>query len=199
MPIERKTLDWGYECKSMDEEQRIIRGMATTPNPDRVGDVVEPLGLKFAPEIPLFLYHHQDKSVGVARLGAPTKKGVPFEAQILKVPEPGALRDRADEAWQMVKYGLIRAVSIGFQPVYELIEQLKSGGLRYPQSEVLELSLAPIPMNADARITLFKQLDTKSQAALGRTTRKGISLLVTSPGASGILVAHPGAVKLIPR
>jgi hypothetical protein len=33
--------------KAVEEDQRIIRGMATTPSPDRVGDIVEPLGVKF--------------------------------------------------------------------------------------------------------------------------------------------------------
>jgi hypothetical protein len=31
--------------KAVQEDQRIIRGTATTPEPDRVGDIVEPLGV----------------------------------------------------------------------------------------------------------------------------------------------------------
>jgi hypothetical protein len=36
-----------------DKDQRIIRGVATTPQPDRMGDIVEPLGVKFKNPMPL--------------------------------------------------------------------------------------------------------------------------------------------------
>ena len=35
------------EVKQVDDDARIIVGTATTPSPDRVGDIVEPLGVKF--------------------------------------------------------------------------------------------------------------------------------------------------------
>src|SRR5690606_24123405 len=61
------------EIKTVDTDQRTISGIATTPEPDRVGDIVDPLGAKFAPEIPLLWQHKHDKPVGVAKLGKPTK------------------------------------------------------------------------------------------------------------------------------
>lgn len=41
------------QVKSFDSERRTIKGIATTPTPDRVGDIVEPKGVKVAAEIPL--------------------------------------------------------------------------------------------------------------------------------------------------
>ena len=41
------------DIKQVDEDQRMIRGVATTPEPDRAGDIVEPLGIKFRNPIPL--------------------------------------------------------------------------------------------------------------------------------------------------
>ena len=41
------------EIKTVSDDQRIITGTATTPSPDRVGDVVEPLGVKFKNPLPL--------------------------------------------------------------------------------------------------------------------------------------------------
>ena len=35
------------EIKQVDEDARIITGMATTPTPDRLQDVVEPRGAQF--------------------------------------------------------------------------------------------------------------------------------------------------------
>jgi hypothetical protein len=40
------------EIKSVDEEKRIIRGVATTPTVDRVGDIIDPLGVKFDNPLP---------------------------------------------------------------------------------------------------------------------------------------------------
>ena len=37
------------ETKAVSDEKRTIQGWATTPQPDRVNDVVEPLGVKFKP------------------------------------------------------------------------------------------------------------------------------------------------------
>src|SRR5688572_7905443 len=99
--------------KTVDDDQRVILGTATTPTPDRVGDVVEPLGVHVAPDVPLFLYHDSTKTVGRAKLGAATAAGIAFKAVLPKIAEPGSLKDRVDEAWGLVKYGLVTGVSIG--------------------------------------------------------------------------------------
>jgi HK97 family phage prohead protease len=153
--------------KEVDEERRVIRGIATTPSVDRVGDIVEPGGVRVAADIPLFLYHDSKQTVGRARLGKGSKTGIPFEASLPHVKEAGRLKDRVDEAWQMLKYRLITGVSIGFNVLNENYERMKDGGLRFLETEILELSLVPIPANADATITSIKSIAL--QAASGRT------------------------------
>lgn len=188
-----------FEVKAYDDDARTIKGMATTPSTDRQGDIVEPLGLKFAKTIPLFLYHDSTKTVGLVELGAPTKEGVPFIATIPKIMEAGNLRDRVDEAWQMVKYKLIAAVSIGFLPDYDKTERLKTGGLRFLEAEIFELSLVPVPANAEATITHIRSFDTTMRAAPGEK-HIGAGRDDAPPGVSGNKPAAPrGAVKLIPR
>lgn len=146
------------DVKSVDTEQRIIRGTATTPSPDRVGDIVEPLGVSFKNPMPLLWQHKSDKPVGTVSFDKPTKGGITFEARLAKIDEPGTLKDRIDEAWQSVKAGLVRAVSIGFRSLeHSFIEG--TGGIRFLQSEVMELSLVTIPANADATITAIKEFD----------------------------------------
>lgn len=39
--------------KAIDEDQRMITGLATTPETDRMGDIVESEGATYAKEIPL--------------------------------------------------------------------------------------------------------------------------------------------------
>ena len=151
--------------KAIDEDKRVISGVATTPTVDRVGDIIDPLGVKF--ENPLaFLWQHQhDKPIGECRFSKPTKNGIEFEARIASVDEPGTLKDRLDEAWQSIKAGLIRAVSIGFRPLeYAFME---SGGIRYSECEVYELSAVTIPANSDALITTIKSLDAVARHEAG--------------------------------
>ncbi len=202
------------DCKQFDDEQRVIRGLATSPVPDRTGDIVDQYGAKFAATIPLFLYHDSRLTVGTVKLGRPTKDGIPFEATLPKIAEPGALQDRVNEAWQLVKYKLIAAVSIGFRAIEGEVERLKGGGIKFLASEILELSLVPVPMqslatiqtlksfDADARtalgITEIKSADTTTRAASGHS-RSGVRLILKSPGASGTSTAARRGIPLIPN
>ena len=105
-------------------DARTIRGIATTPTTDRTGDIVEPLGVKFKNPLPLLWQHDTASPVGFAKFDKPTKAGIEFEAQLPTVEEPGALKDRVDEAWQSIKLGLVRGVSIGFRSLkHELIDE----------------------------------------------------------------------------
>ena len=166
------------EIKSVNEESRVIRGVATTPNTDRMGDIIEPLGVKFANPMPLLWQHQTDKPVGTAKFDKPTAKGIDFEASLAKVDEPGTLKDRVDEAWQSVKLGLVRAVSIGFRPIeYSFID---NGGVRFVETEVMELSLVTIPANQDATIQVIKSIDAGLRAANGKAQPAD-----PQPGATG--------------
>jgi hypothetical protein len=78
--------------KAIDEERREITGIASTPQLDRVNDVVEPLGLTFAKDTPLLLNHNHEHPVGNVQFGTPTAKGLPFKATIAKVMESAQLR-----------------------------------------------------------------------------------------------------------
>lgn len=148
------------EIKAMDDERRVIQGWATTPEIDRMGDSVNPMGVKVAKDIPLFLYHDSKLTVGRARLGKATKEGIPFEASIPKVQEDGRLKERVDEAWQMLKYQLITCVSIGFNVLNDAYERIKeTGGYLFNEIEVLELSLVPVPAHAGAVITGLRAAD----------------------------------------
>jgi HK97 family phage major capsid protein/HK97 family phage prohead protease len=171
------------EIKSLEEETRSIRGVATTPSPDRLGDIVEPLGVSFKSPLPLLWQHKHDQPVGHVWFDKPTKAGITFRAELAKIAEPGRLRDRLEDAWQHLKANLVRAVSIGFMPRdSEPINPKEPwGALRFLKSEVLELSLVTIPANEDATITQVKSIDEALRAASGHERR-----IVYLPGAAGL-------------
>lgn len=176
------------EVKSISEDKRIIRGLATTPTPDRVGDIVEPLGVKFTNPMPFLWQHKHDKPIGTVKFDTPTANGITFEAELPIIDEPGALKDRVDEAWQSIKLGLVRAVSIGFRAIEYAF--LDSDGIRFTKSEVFELSAVTIPAQADAVMTSIKNMDAEG-IALIKSFDKGLpaALGTTAPEAKPI----PGA------
>lgn len=171
--------------KEVDNDKRIIRGMATTPEVDRVGDVIDPLGCGFKNPAPLLWMHDHSLPVGSVWFGTPTKEGVPFTAQLPEVDGPAQLKGRIDEAWTSVKAGLIRAVSIGFRALeYALIEE--TGGFRFLKTEILELSLVSVPANSGATISEIKSIDSAALAASG------------NKGAAGEDGAHAAGVSAKP-
>jgi HK97 family phage major capsid protein/HK97 family phage prohead protease len=147
-----------FHVKAVDAERRILSGVATTPEPDRVGDIIEPLGVSFKNPLPLLLYHDTKRPVGWTRFRKPTKDGIEFEASLPTIEEPGTLRDRVEEAWQSVKSGLISGVSIGFRSIEEAFNK-ETNGFRFLKTEVVELSLVTVPANASATIHSIKALD----------------------------------------
>lgn len=154
------------DIKAVREDERIIEGMASTPSPDRMGDIVEPLGAVFKLPMPLLWQHWHDEPIGWVEFAKPTKDGIPFRARIATILEPGALKDRVDLAWQSIKERLVRAVSIGFRALE--YSRMENGGLRFLQWEWLELSAVTIPANADCTIGTIKSIDRRLLAASGQ-------------------------------
>jgi HK97 family phage prohead protease len=181
--------------KAVEEDQRIFTGTATTPEPDRIGDIIEPLGVSYKNPLPLLHHHKSDKPIGTVTFDKPTADGITFKAKIPHVAEPPSLKDRVDTAWAEVKAGLVRGVSIGFRPLEHAM--LKDGGVRFIETEVLELSLVSVPANASATIATVKSLDTAQRAAPGHKQRAVVHL--NPPGASGRSQqsAQEGAMKTI--
>lgn len=176
------------EVKQVDDDKRIITGTATSPSPDRIGDIVEPLGVKYKNPLPLLWHHQSNQPVGTVTFDKPTKKGITFTAKLPIIDVAGPLKDRVDTAWGEVKAGLVRGVSIGFRSLES--SRMEDGGLRFIESEVLELSLVTIPANADATIDRIKSVDTALLAATGQseayvpTPTGRIPVAATSAGAT---------------
>jgi HK97 family phage major capsid protein/HK97 family phage prohead protease len=170
------------ELKKVDGTQaRTIKGVASTPSTDRMGDIVESDGLEFKNPLPLIWQHRHEQPLGLATLDPPTKKGVTFSATFADA-EPGTdLRKRIDDAYQAVKLGLVRGVSIGFRAIERNF--MDNGGIRFVRSEVVELSLVTIPANADATISQVKAFDSNDAVSSLASERK--SGTREMPGATG--------------
>lgn len=169
------------EIREVGDESRTITGVATTPKIDSYGDIVEPMGVQYRGPVNLFLYHDKTKPVGNVSFGKATKDGIPFSAKLPDVKEEGTVRERVNEAWHSLKYKLLQAVSIGFQPIeYSYLDN--SGGVRFSAWEMLELSLVGVPANPDAMIQTVKSAGmtdaiVREIRALDQSCRRGIPLV----------------------
>jgi hypothetical protein len=105
-------------------------------------------------------------------------------AKFAQVSEPGRLKDRLDEAWQSVKAGLVRGLSIGFRSL-EDANIKDTFGIRFIKWEWLELSAVTIPANVEASITAIKSADQALRAASGENRSAESPAGQPSPAVAG--------------
>jgi HK97 family phage prohead protease len=149
------------EIKEVDDDARIIRGLATTPTPDRAGDIVKPEGAEYTLPLPLLWQHNSSQPIGHVTQAKVTKKGIDIVAQIAK-----GVSEEIDRAWTLIKARLVRGLSIGFRGLDT--EQIpNSWGVIFQKWEWLELSAVTIPANSEATIQSIKSIDTEVRAATG--------------------------------
>lgn len=156
--------------RSVDDDARIIEGIASTDLLDDYDTILSPKGAKFDLPLPLLWQHDRESPVGHVISADVTTSRIKIRAQVAKISEAGPLKDVVDRAWQAVKHGLVRGLSVGFLPV--------SGGTKgntFTEWKWKELSLVTLPANSQATISMIRS----ALAASG-----GVSV-VPSPGVSG--------------
>ncbi|EJG2640566.1 phage major capsid protein [Salmonella enterica subsp. enterica serovar Infantis] len=152
--------------KSVNEDERIITGIASTPSPDRDGDIMEPEGAKFRSDTPFLWQHDRSQPIGTCTPKM-VKEGLQITAKLVKPTSdmPSQLIARLDEAWASIKAGLVRGLSIGFRPIeYSFLDE---GGIRFLSWDLLEVSAVTIPANAECSIQTVKSFDRQFLAASG--------------------------------
>src|SRR5262245_52154790 len=160
---------------SAEATGRRFAGLASTPDIDTHGQTIDPLGVTFTNPAPLLLQHDQRIPIGTVTFGTPTADGVPFTAEIPDISEAGDVKTATDRAAHLVKYGLIRKVSVGLQML--AYEPLKDGLVRITKSVFQELSLVTVPANRHAAITVVKAATAanKDKPAMKPTTAEQIT------------------------
>ena len=171
--------------KKVDDDKRIITGIATTPSVDRMGDIVEPKGAEFKLPIPLLWQHNSAQPIGFVTRARVTNAGIEITAKIEREDEPGELKTLLDFAWQSMKKGLVRGLSIGFQPLERSRIEGDTYGQRFIKWLWLELSAVTIPANQEASITTIKTFDDEARAASGRMRQASKTAPVVSGHFSG--------------
>jgi HK97 family phage prohead protease len=154
-----------FEIKSISstDGERWLRGTASTPSTDLVGDQVS--GWTWGSHTPLCWQHDTEFPVGHCTLIQATPTGLEIEARIAKIDEPGSeIARRCDAAWTCVKNRLCRGLSIGFTALeHEAIPGSK--GRRFTKVHISEISIVTCPANIDCGISMIRAIDTEPAAA----------------------------------
>lgn len=146
---------------------RPVSLIASTGDEDRQGDVIEPGGwqLDRYRANPVVLFAHDRSAPPVARAQNVRVEGGRLRAEVQFAPT-----DSGAELEKLVRGGFMNGVSVGFRPLPDRVEILDSGGLHFLEQELLEISLVPVPANAEAvvssrevREALIKMLGEKGQ------------------------------------
>jgi HK97 family phage prohead protease len=155
------------EASSSASGKRRFSGIASTPNTDRGGDIVEPKGAEFVLPIPFLWQHDSHDPIGWVTGAKAKDTGIEIEGEIASVEGDGELAKRLARAWDYIKAGLVRGLSIGFQPL-EQARIKDTYSFHILKWGWYELSAVTIPMNADCSITAIKSADDAlRRASLG--------------------------------
>jgi len=140
--------------------ERQIRVIASDPTVDRVKDIMVPEGcvLDSYKANPIVLFNH-DPSAPIGNAAVAVQNG---RVEALIDFAPKGISTKADEICALYKTGVLRAVSVGFQPIE--YEQIKDGGVRYNKWALMELSGVSVPANSNA-VTIERSMATSTKAA----------------------------------
>lgn len=154
--VQKKCESYAAITRADNSTARVIEGTATTNSPDRMGDIVESSGCRYSLPIPLLMQHRSSEPVGQVVAVQKGARSITAKMRLATAREGSALEQRLDDAYQQVKLGLIKGLSIGFRPLAEpgsLSIDPENFGITFHEWEFLELSLVTIPANAEAVIT----------------------------------------------
>lgn len=178
--------------KSNDEG--IIEGVASTPTPDSVGDIMDPDGAQFQLPMPLLWQHDAAQPIGQVLQARVSGAGISIRARIAHEVHAEIAR-----VWALVKAGLARGLSIGFCPGETT--RLPGGGTRFHRWMWQELSVVTLPANAEATIATVKSADRAVLRSLGLLPVKPrVSLAEAQAGralkvAAARLASYPSALS----
>lgn len=161
MRIDRKAVGQGplffqatIDESITDDESRAVSFVASDESIDRYGDIVKAdWNLNPFKKNPVFQWNHDSSIPAIG-----TVKPIAVEDRRLMVTAnfaPRGVSEFADELWRLVKAKVLRAVSVGFRVAPEDVELIRkgdewTGGYRYNNPELLEISLCNVGANAHA-------------------------------------------------
>lgn len=146
------------EIKSSDDDTRFIEGHASTSGLDLQGDVVLPEafadGLSDFMQVPTVTRgHNWDDPIGRVIHANIDSNGLFVKAQIAKSTQS------ANETWGLIKEGVLKAFSIGFDIIDGEFKQVNGESVYVIKKlRLYEIAVVAIPANREAQFSVVKGL-----------------------------------------
>jgi HK97 family phage prohead protease len=162
MPLFERVSVMALEVKELDEERREFLGFASTPQVDRAGEIVSTEAMQAAAEQymtnPLITWMHDARyPIGRATDVAFKRGKTQITAKLTDKTET------ARDAWGLISDGIVRSLSIGFNPCRpekkgDQSFEMDGETLVWRKIDWLETAVVSIPCNPGACITFAKGL-----------------------------------------
>lgn len=164
-----------FVIKSYDEDERIIKGIASTPTLDQHGDIVEPTGASYDLPMP-FRFEHKEIAGDVISLEINDKGEMEIEAKIAKTSDSPSIVKRLKQFWDSIKSGDVRGLSVGITADKNKVKKLPGGGMHFVEWMLTEISAVAMPANLESTIVNIKSLDTGTSFGSEKSALRSVSL-----------------------
>lgn len=150
---------FNVEVKEVDDENRTIEVVSSTPARDRDMDTINPEGwmLDDYKKNPIVLWAHDYSKPPIGKAVDNWIQDGQLRQRIQFVPKE--ISPFADMIYQMYKEGYMNAVSVGFDPKEWQWSDDEEGNIDFQQQSLLETSAVPVPSNPEALMVAGKEGD----------------------------------------
>jgi HK97 family phage prohead protease len=164
------------------DDSRVVSFVFSDASVDRYGDTINPRGwvLDNFNANPVALFGHDTSSVENV-VGRASNVRVEGDRLIGDIEFMGGdVNPNAEAVFQMVKAGFLRTVSVGFQPIEWVAskDRARPGGIDFKKQELVEISIVPVPANANALV--------QAKAAGIDVVRLGLTASFAAPSQKGL-------------
>src|SRR5262245_53079337 len=155
--------EFGFKDNAISDEGTFEGYASTFGNVDLGGDIVMPGAFtrtlkSSSGKVPILNAHRSDQLVGLNLDASEDDRGLKVHGKFLINTDLG--RNAAQQARDMIAEGHKLGLSIGYRVFKDGSEWDEQTGIRKLKSiELLEYSIAPVPMNPKARMTRVKNFD----------------------------------------
>jgi len=150
--------------RGIDQQRRSVEFVASTDAVDSHGDVIEQASWQLGHyrENPVVLYGHDSRELPIGQATRVEVKNGQLETTIQFASAEA--NPRAEQVWQLVREGVLRAVSVGFLPTKGAYERRDGSEVFVWKSPVLkEISVVPVPANHEALARMKSAFATREK------------------------------------
>lgn len=157
---------------------RKVRYVFSTADYDRENDrLLGPWDLAGFRASPVILFGHDYRSTPIGRCPSVSWDGESLSGIVEFAPAD--ISPAAEEVFQLVKAGFLRACSVGFRPL-DPPKTNQKGGNDYGRVELLEVSLVPVPAQPAALAKALRGSATSDDALIVRCCEISARLVVAA-------------------